>query len=394
MSDISANQTTGWPVWHPTAAMFLVNGAVYGVWATQIPLAQSRLNLDPSVLGTALLLLGAGAVTAMAGSGWIIQRIGTAPLIRISAVIFCTWLPLTAIAPDAWSLGAIVFIFGASGGSMDVAMNALASEVEKRASRRYMSSFHGMWSIGGLIGASFATALLNVVSGPLQALIMAAVLAVIFIWGQRKLHETRSAPTSGGGHLAALRPSLIAILVGIMAGLCFSGEGAVLDWAAIYLRAHFGVATEYANAGYVAFAGAMALGRFCGDAIRHRIEGATLVRAGCLLAFVGLLAGPLSGNAAVAVVGYALTGLGLSNIVPILFSAAGAMPRPEAQIAVVSTMGYAGLLAAPPLLGFVAHATSLAGIFYITAGAVLVMAALAGACAPVSGSIKTLTTEG
>jgi fucose permease len=171
-----------------------------------------------------------------------------------------------------------------------------------------------------------------------------------------------------------------------MAALCFSGEGAVLDWAAIYLRESLGAAIDRANIGYAAFSGAMAVGRFLGDPIRRRIEGVALVRGGCLLVFAGLLAGPLSNNIGIAIAGYFLTGLGFSNMVPVLFSAAGALPRPETQVAAVSTLGYAGLLAAPPLFGFVAQATSLAGIFYLTAAASLIIAALAGVCASGGGA--------
>jgi sugar phosphate permease len=167
-----------------------------------------------------------------------------------------------------------------------------------------------------------------------------------------------------------------------MAALCFSGEGAVLDWAAVYLRDSLGAAIERANLGYAAFSGAMAFGRFFGDRIRHSVDGPALVRGGSVLVFIGLLAGPISNNFWIAVAGYLLTGLGFSNMVPVLFSAAGAMPHPETQIAAVSTLGYAGLLAAPPLFGFVAEATSLAGIFYLVAAATILIAALAGVCAP------------
>jgi Major Facilitator Superfamily len=385
---------TGWPVWHPTAAIFFVNGALYGVWATQIPLAQIRLGLDPIVLSTALLMLGAGAVIAMTGSGWLIQRLGTAPLIRISGVVFCAMLPFIPLAPNVWILGGVVFLFGASGGCMDVAMNADASRVEKEAGRPYMSSFHGMWSLGGFVGAGVATLLLRVTDGSPQASIMAVFLFALFLWGQRGLGAGRVERIAGASRSGALRPTVLAVLIGLMAALTFSGEGVVLDWAAIFLREHIGADPVLANVGYSAFAASMAIMRFFGDAIRRRVEGVTLVRAGCVLAFVGLLLGPVSGNVYVGIFGYALTGVGFSNIVPVLFSAAGALPRPEVQIAAVSTMGYAGLLAAPPLLGAVAHVTSLAGIFYVAAAGTLIIASLAWACAPGATVTRSATEAG
>lgn len=385
MSEISLTRP-GWQIWHPTAACFYANGALYGVWATQIPLAKERLGLDPLTLSVVLVMLGAGAVIAMAGSGWIIQRIGTGALTRLSGLIFGALLPLIPLAPDVWILGLVVFLFGASGGCMDVAMNADAARVEKEVGRPYMSSFHGMWSLGGLTGASFATLMLRWTDGGTQALVMAVVLLVIFAWGQRGLAPGKVATASAGGKSASLRPALLAVVVGLMAALAFSGEGVVLDWAAVFLREQLGASKELANVGYAVFAGAMASVRFLGDPIRRRVSGVHLVRGGCLLAIIGLMMGPLSGNVYVAILGYGLTGIGFANVVPVLFSAAGALPRPEVQIATVSTMGYAGLLAAPPLLGAVAHVSSLAGIFYVAAVFTVVIALLAQVCAPRSGS--------
>jgi predicted MFS family arabinose efflux permease len=388
-----SRQISGWSVWAPIAATFFVNGAVYGVWATQIPLAKLRLNLDPSVLGGTLVMLGVGATVAMAASGWILQRIGSAALNRISGCVFCILLPLVCIAPNVGTLAALLFMFGASGGLMDVAMNVAAAEAERQASRPYMSSFHGMWSVGGLLGAATGTLLLQFVSGERQGLVMAIALAAIFAVGQARLPREGRRRAATETPRRALRPTLVALLIGVMAALCFSGEGAVLDWAAIYLRDSLGTDIERANLGYAAFSGAMALGRFFGDSVRRRVDGVALVRGGCVLVCVGLLAGPLSNHPVAAVAGYFLTGLGFSNMVPVLFSAAGALPRPEPQIAAVSTLGYAGLLAAPPLFGFVAQATGLAGIFYLVAAMTALIVALAGVCAPAKKAPSSLASQ-
>ena len=362
--------------------MFFVNGAVYGVWATQIPLAKLRLNLDPSVLGGTLVMLGVGATVAMAASGWVLQRIGVTALNRLTGCVFCVVLPLVCVAPNVGTLAALLFMFGASGGLMDVAMNVAAAEAERQAGRPYMSSFHGMWSVGGLLGAGTGTLLLHILDGRFQGLAMAGALAAIFALGQARLPQERRRAMTGETRNRALRPSVAALLIGVMAALCFSGEGAVLDWAAIYLRDGLGTDIERANLGYAAFSGAMAFGRFFGDRIRRHVDGVALVRGGCVLVCIGLLAGPLSNHPGVAIAGYFLTGIGFSNMVPVLFSAAGALPHPETQIAAVSTLGYAGLLVAPPLFGFVAQATSLAGIFYLVTTMTALIVALAGVCAP------------
>ena len=361
--------------WGPTAGIFFANGATFGVWATQIPLVQERLALDAAVLGILLLVLGAGAVCAMAASGWLIRRFGSAALTRLSAAVFVAMLPVTAVAPGLTVLVPALFLFGAAGGSMDVAMNAHAAEVERRAGRACMSSFHGMWSVGGLVGAGLGSLLLGFVAGPVQALIAAVAVAAIVAVSQRGL-LARVAPPEG--HAAAsLRPDALALLIGAMAALAFAAEGSVLDWSSLFLRAELGAPAERAGFGYAAFSAAMAAGRFGGDALRGRFGAPAIIRTGAALAVLGVLIGPATGSAAGAIAGFALAGLGLSNVVPVLISAAGAGPRGDVAIATVTTLGYGGLLAAPPLLGFVAEVTSLATMFLIVAG--LCAAVLAGA---------------
>ncbi len=352
--------------WRPTAGIFFANGATFGVWATQIPLVRDRLELDAAVLGILLLVLGAGAVGAMAASGWLIRHFGSAALTRVSAAVFVVMLPVAAVAPNLVLLVPVLLVFGASGGSMDVAMNAHAAEVERRVGRAYMSSFHGMWSVGGLAGAGFGSLLLGLVSGPVQALIAAALAAVIVAVSQRGL-LARVAPPEG--HAAtSLRPDALALVIGALAALTFAAEGSVLDWSSLFLREELGTPAERAGFGYAAFSAAMAAGRFVGDRLRSRFGAAAIVRAGAALAVVGILAGPATGSVAGAIAGFALAGLGLSNVVPVLISAAGAGPRGDVAIATVTTLGYGGLLAAPPLLGFVADATSLATMFTVVAG--------------------------
>jgi predicted MFS family arabinose efflux permease len=358
--------------WRPTAATFFANGATFGVWATQIPLLKERLGLDATLLGILLLVLGGGAVTSMMASGYLIRRFGSANLVRFSAVLFIVLLPVTTIVPDVTLLAVVLFLFGAGGGSMDVSMNAHAAEIERSVAKPYMSSFHGMWSLGGLAGAGLGSLLLGVVPGTVQTILAALVLGAIIAISQRHLLEQVELPE---GHVhATLRPDLISILIGILAGLTFASEGAVLDWSSIYMKAELGSPTQTAGLGFAAFSAAMAIGRFLGDWIRSHYGATLIVRGGAILAMTGLLLGPLTGLAPLAVLGFALTGLGLSNIVPVLISAAGMTRNPDISIATVTTMGYGGLLAAPPLLGFVADATSYGATFILVAAMGLVIA--------------------
>jgi predicted MFS family arabinose efflux permease len=357
--------------WRSTACSFFVNGSIFGVWATQIPLAKARLDINPSVLGLLLLTIGIGALTAMSAGGLIIRRFGSAAVIRWAGLGFCLLLPLTSLATSPSVLAIVLFCFGAAGGSMDVAMNAHAAEVERRAKRPWMSSFHGMWSLGGLGGSAVGGLLLSVLTGPQQTTLV-AVLAVTLLWrAQRSFlpHTPPADPTQR----ESLKPELRTLLIGILTALCFGTEGAILDWSSVYLGGELGAKPELAGLGFAAFSCTMALGRFVGDRVRRRMGPTVLLRGSMAIAMVGLLLGPLSGSVPLAILGFLLTGVGLSNVVPVLINAAGAARHPNTAIALTATIGYGGLLAAPPLLGFIANTTSLAVTFEVVAGLCLVI---------------------
>lgn len=306
-----------------TVAAFFLNGTVFGVWATQIPLLKNRLDLSPAVLGAALLCLAAGALTAMIASGPLLGRLGSAPVTRVTALLFAGLLPLPALVPDVATLCIVLALFGASGGTMDVAMNAQGALVERRLGRPVMSSLHGMWSLGGLAGAGLGGLLLPLMPAAAQAGLVSAGLLALFLALQGRFLPDRNA---GGGGLVL--PDRKTLLLGLLAALSFMGEGAILDWSAIHLRDDLGAPASVAGMGFGVFCAAMAVGRFSGDRLRHRFGGATLIRAGGLLAAAGLglvlAGGPamdglvVEGLPVLAMVGFGLTGIGLSNIVPVL----------------------------------------------------------------------------
>lgn len=362
-----------------TVAAFFLNGTVFGVWATQIPLVKSRLDLSAAVLGVALLCLAVGALTAMIASGPLLGRLGSAAVTRVTALLFAGLLPLPALMPDVVTLCIVLALFGAAGGTMDVAMNAQGALVERRFGRPIMSSLHGMWSLGGLAGAGLGGLLLPLMPAAAQAALVSAGLLALFMAVQGRFLPDRNA--AGGGLVLPDRKTL---LLGLLAALSFMSEGAILDWSAIHLRDDLGAPASLAGMGFGVFCAAMAAGRFSGDRLRHRFGGATLMRGGGLLAAAGLGLVLLGGSPLVAMAGFGLTGIGLSNIVPVLFSTAGAVERGRADhaVAAVSTMGYTGVLVGPPLVGFVAEATSLATAFALIAVLVLSVAAAATRAVP------------
>lgn len=369
-----------------TIVAFFLNGTVFGVWATQIPVIKGHLDLSPAVVGVALLCLAAGALTAMVGTGALLGRVGSAPAVRVTALLFALLLPLPALMPDLASLCAVLFLFGAAGGTMDVAMNAHGALVERHLGRPIMSSLHGMWSLGGLFGAAAGGLLLQALPPTAACAVIAGALLVLFLAVQGGFLPGGADSSAESTGLAL--PSRGTLLLGALTFLSFMSEGAILDWSAIYLREDLGGATMVAGLGFAVFSGAMAVGRFCGDRLRQRFGGATLVRAGAMLAFAGLalalVGGGVGGGPVVAVLGFGLTGLGLSNVVPVLFSTAGAGDEGTAasSIAAVATLGYAGVLTGPALLGFVAEASTVGFSFALIAALALVIAAASSRAVP------------
>ncbi len=380
MPDLIIRTHKGWRIWHPTAAMFLINGVIFGMWATQIPAFKERLGLGPFVLSLILLMLGGGTVFAMAFSAWLIRFLGVVNLIRITATFYSGFAILIPLAPGTTSLAVVVLLFGASGGSMNVAMNAIASDVERRSGRPYMSSFHGMWSLGGFTGSGAGALLMRVSSPAIEALTISIAMFVLFLWGQRGLFPLKQQEPAGHAHaprktgLTLVGPALI---LGVMAVFAFAGEGVVLDWGAVYMKQDLGAGSELALMGYVAFAGSMAIMRFVGDSIRYKFSARALICTGGLIAAFGLMVGPLSRDPVIMIAGCAIAGAGLANLVPVLFSLAGALPRPEVQIPAVSTMGFGGLLAVPPLLGVLGQHYGLSTILYAGAAGDAAIAILA-----------------
>jgi MFS family permease len=352
---LTAARRARWAV----AAVFFANGFVIGSWAAQIPLVKERLAIGHSTLGFALLAMAAGALVAMPVGGAVIARLGSAAVTRWSAVTCFAAFPLAILAPSPLLLGCALFLFGAANGVMDVAMNAHGVVVEHRLNKAVMSSFHGMFSLGGLVGAASAALLLPFIfpvvhAGLMSALALALAVAAFF-------YLLPAGVDQGGGGSAFALPNKATLGLGLLTYLALTSEGAVLDWSGIHLRERLEVSAGMAATGFAAFSATMAAGRFAGDWLRGHVGAVALVRASAFLSAAGLALALLAPVPALAVVGFAVVGLGMSNLVPIFFGAAGRIPGQSAGtgIAAVATMGYAGFLSGPPLIGLVAEATSL-----------------------------------
>ena len=380
------------------AAMFLANGFVMGAWAPQIPLLMPRHNVTESVLGLLILVLGLGAVTAMLFAGKLIARFGGRVVLSVFSLALIPVLPMVVFSPNLWILAAFMAIFGAMVGCMDVAMNAQAVEIERRLDRAIMSSSHGFWSLGGFFGGSAGAWVIARWGSEEQSLLTAGVVAVIVLAAMPFLLP--SAPSAPVLANAPKGPRLFpkdfhVWLLGFLALFAMVPEGAVLDWAAIYLQKELGADVFVSGLGFAFFAGAMAIMRFAGDSVRNRFGAVRTLRISGLLGAAGMMGGALAPWDWLAIASFAVTGLGIANMVPILFSAAGNHPRlPSASaISIVTMVGYCGILVAPSSIGFVAEHAGFRPT-YAGLSVLLVIVALLAARAADADGTRSLSPVG
>ena len=366
------------------AAMFFANGFLMGAWAPQIPLLLPRHGIGEAVLGLLILVLGLGAVGAMLFAGRLIARYGSVPVLRAFALAVVPVLPLVVLAPSLWFLAPAMAVFGGLVGCMDIAMNANAVEVERRLGRAIMSSSHGFWSLGGFAGGTGGSWLIAATGAVPQALAVAGAVLAVVLLALPQLRGEPAHPAGTGTARPALLPRSPAIwLLGGMALFCMVPEGAVLDWAALYLGDELGAGPFAAGLGFAFFAGAMAVMRFAGDALRNRFGAVATLRGSGLLAAAGLLLAAVAPGVPLALAGFVLAGLGVANMVPIVFSAAGNLPgfAAGAALSTVTMVGYAGILVAPSSIGFLAEHAGFRPTYAALAVLLVIVSALAGRAA-------------
>jgi MFS family permease len=355
---------------------------VMGTWAAQIPLVEERLGISHSTLGMALFVMAVGALAAMPLTGPLIARFGSAAITRVATPTLLVAFPLVLLAPRLSLLLPAAFCYGAANGVMDVAMNAHGVTVERRYGRPVMSSFHGMWSLGGLSGAGLAALLLRVMPPVAQALLTVGLVLIAAIVALSFLLATAADGGSAGNKIAL--PNRATLGLGVLCFLCMTAEGAVLDWGALHLRTSLGASLGLAATGFAAFSASMAAGRLTGDWLRGRFGSVLLVRWSAYLAAGGLVIALFAPWAVLAIAGFAMVGLGLANLVPVFFGAAGRIPgqSPGSAIAALATIGYSGFVVGPPFIGVVADATSLQTALCLIVLACLAIGLAAGIAEP------------
>ena len=372
------------------AAMFAANGFVMGCWAPQIPLLLPRHQITEFTLGLLILALGLGAVGAMLFAGRLIGRFGSRRVLLGFALSVVPVLPVVVFAPNLYILAPAMALMGAMIGCMDVAMNANAVEVERRLSRAIMSSSHGFWSLGGFVGGAAGGWVLEHWGSSVQALLAAAGAAVLVLGSMPFILRDARAPVAADAprekHPLLPRDATLWLL-GVLALFSMVPEGAVLDWAALYLKDELGSDLSTAALGFAFFSAAMALMRFAGDSVRNRFGAVNTLRVSGLIAAAGMLGGALAPTDTIAIASFFLAGLGIANTVPIMFSAAGNHPglAPGAGLAAVTMFGYSGILVAPSTIGFVAEHVGFRFTYAALAVLLLIVAALPGSARAADG---------
>jgi predicted MFS family arabinose efflux permease len=355
-----------------TRLSFFAAGIGAACWAPLVPYAKTRLAIDDGTLGLLLLCLGIGSVLIMPITGGLVARVGSRAVILAGGVGYAAALPGLAIGTNVAVVAAALLLFGAALGAMDVAMNIHAVEVERGSREPLMSGFHALFSLGGVVGAGGISAMLAAGTslGSAATAGVMVVIASLAVAAPRYL-ETRL----GGTAPFFVRPRGVVLLLGALAFVAFLVEGAILDWSALLMTTHQDVAPAEAGLAYAVFSVAMTIGRFSGDRVVAALGGRRVLVLGGLITTAGLILVLEATHPRVALAGFLLVGLGASNVVPVLFSQAGrqtTMPSGLA-IAAMTAIGYAGILAGPAAMGFVADALSLPAAFAMLAGLMLLV---------------------
>lgn len=337
---------------------------LFGTWAIYIPTVKKALSIDKSQLGIAIFFLSLGVFSIFPFASTIINRVGVGKSTWYGVLLSCTAAMLPLMAPSYYTLMGALFLFGASNGFTDIAMNTLVTELEKKDSTKFMSASHGFFSLGGVL-AGLGSFLIGPLGNPVlhMGIAVALVFFVNLVFHKNYVQEVAEPIEKEPFNLGLFKPFL---LLGLISFVAMGSEGAIVDWSGLYLM-EVSIAPEALwGAGFLGFQITMTLGRFLGDGISARMGSVKMVVLGAILAMAGYIL-VLTTNTYLAILGFALSGLGFSVMVPEIFRIGGNMKGVESSqgVSFIAGTGYAGFLCAPPILGFLAESYSLKSSFWV-----------------------------
>jgi MFS family permease len=340
------------------ATFFFTNGFLYANWAGRLPEIQHFFNISNAILGILLFLAALGALLAMPFSGWLTARFGSERVTYATGMLFCCTVPMLVFVPNYWVAGIFFFILGIANGTLDVAMNGQAVFVERAYNKPIMSSFHGVFSIGMALGAAVSAGFAKLNWSLFSHLLLVAGAGIIAItWAmQHLLKELASETTNKSETPAFMLPTKAILPLGIIAFCGMTGEGTMADWSALFVNKVVGESEYFSALAFGIFGTSMTVGRFLGDYFTAKFGKRKLLIYSSLFTIVGLFIALIYVSLATSILGFFLVGLGLANVVPIVYSSAGNTEgvEPSVGIAMATSIGYAGFFVGPPTIGFLA----------------------------------------
>ncbi len=346
---------------------FFIAGITFASWACRIPDIKTHLHLSDAGLGSVLFALPVGLMASLPLSGWLVGKFSSRMVLQIASVAYPLILVAIGAVNTTLTLVIVLFFFGLLGNLFNISVNTQAVGVEVKYGRSIMASFHGVWSLAGFTGALFGTALVSLQVNTLYHFTI--IFCLVLLLGFMVNKHTLRADIGNKNQPIFVMPDKALLFLGLMAFGCMVCEGTMFDWSGVYFQKVVKAPAQYTTVGYAAFMGTMAGGRFIGDWLATRIGKKQLLQMSGILIAAGLLLAIIFPTLIIATAGFLLVGLGVSSVVPLVYSAAGksGSMSPGASLAAVSTIGFIGFLLGPPTIGFIAEAASLRWSFALIA---------------------------
>lgn len=351
-----------------TSTLFFCAGFCFASWASRIPQIQAKLGLNEAELGAVLLALPVGLMVSLPVSGLLVAKYGSRRIAISAVLLYAITLPLLGLVTNPWQLIVVLFFFGFGGNLLNISMNTQGAGVEDMYQRSIMASFHGVWSLAGFTGAAVGTLMVRFIISPFFHFCIVTVVIYVFVWTIYRFLLAKDIHAGGDAPVFA-KPDGYLLKLGLIAFCCMVCEGTMFDWSGVYFAKEVKAPAQYVTFGFAAFMTTMAGGRFIGDWLSTKLGKVNMIRMSGILIASGLMISVVFPNIITATIGFLLTGMGVSSVVPLVYGAAAKSGKVASGVALaaVSTVGYLGFLFGPPVIGFIAQALSLRWSFTLIA---------------------------
>lgn len=349
------------------AVFFFIAGLCFASWASRIPDIKHQLGLSDGQLGLILFAMPVGTMLALPFTGWVISKLGSRTILLFAAIFYPSTLVLIGLVQAPWQLALSLFFFGLFGNFFNISVNTQAIAVEQMYGKTIMASFHGIWSLAGFSGAAIGTLIIALQLNPFIHFLIIFLLdmGLVFYFSRFTVRDNKGGPNTS----FFTKPDRFILIYGLIAFGSMVCEGTMFDWSGVYFQKIVAAPAQMVTLGYLSFMGMMASGRFISDRITHKFGIKLVLIASGILISSGLLIAVIFPFIITAAIGFMLVGLGVSSVVPLVYSAAGKSKTmsPGAALAAISTIGFIGFLLGPPLIGTIAEYSNLRWSFTLIA---------------------------